>query len=136
MRKTTEYQVTQQRYVSLRDLQKHLGVGRPTAEQLAQNAQARYKIGTGRTGRVIYDLERIDNFLQARENPQSKSDKEKRDKDFVYFEKPEAEQLLSLLGDFITVFSDAKNREESGVPAESVGIANNLFTSLWNAWQR
>lgn len=63
MRKTTEYRVTQQRYVSLRDLQKHLGVGRPTAEQLAQNAQARCKIGTRRTGRVIYDLEKIDKYI-------------------------------------------------------------------------
>ena len=63
MRKTTEYRVTQQRYVSLRDLQKYLGVGRPTAEQLARNAQARCKIGTGRTSRVIYDLEKIDKYI-------------------------------------------------------------------------
>ena len=123
------------RYTSLKGLMKYTGLGRPSAEKIADESGARCKIGTGRTGRVIYDLERIDNFLQAYKNPQSKSDKEKRDENFVYFEKPEAEQLLSLLGDFITVFSDEKNREESGVPVESVGIANNLFTSLWNAWQ-
>ena len=124
------------RYTSLKGLMKYTGLGRPSAEKIADESGARCKIGTGRTGRVIYDLEKIDNFLQAHENPRSKSDKEKRDENFVYFEKPEAEQLLSLLGDFITVFSDEKNREESGVPAESVSIANNLFTSLWNAWQK
>ena len=123
------------RYASLKGLMKYTGLGRPSAEKIADESGARCKIGTGRTGRVIYDLEKIDDFLQTCKDPRPKSDKEERDKNFVYFEKPEAEQLLSLLGDFITVFSDAKNREESGIPAESVGIANSLFSSLWSAWQ-
>ena len=51
------------RYVTLKDLQKHLGVGRPSAEKLAYEAKARCKIGTGRTGRVIYDLEKINKYI-------------------------------------------------------------------------
>lgn len=65
MNKTTEYTAIAQRYVSLKDLQKHLGVGRPTAEKLADEAKARCKIGTGRTGRVIYDLVKIDRYIDA-----------------------------------------------------------------------
>ena len=53
------------RYVSLPELMKYTGLGRPSAEQLALDAQARCKIGTGRTGRVIYDLEKIDKYITA-----------------------------------------------------------------------
>ncbi len=51
------------RYVSLPDLMKYTGLGRPSAEKIADVSGARCKIGTGRTGRVIYDLEKIDKYI-------------------------------------------------------------------------
>ena len=64
MANTQEIRCT--RYVSLKDLMKYTGLGRPSAEKLADEAKARCKIGTGRTGRVIYDLVKIDRYITER----------------------------------------------------------------------
>ena len=53
------------RYVSLPVLMQYTGLGRPSAEKLADASHARCKIGKGRTGRVIYDLAKIDRYIAA-----------------------------------------------------------------------
>ena len=53
------------RYVSLPVLMRYTGLGRPSAEKLAEASHARCKIGQGRTGRVIYDLVKIDKYIAA-----------------------------------------------------------------------
>lgn len=46
------------RYTSLKGLMEYTGLGRTSAEKIADESGARCKIGTGRTGRVIYDLQK------------------------------------------------------------------------------
>ena len=49
------------RLVGVQDLADYLGLGRSKATQIGKEAQAQCKLGS----RVLYDLERVDAFIDA-----------------------------------------------------------------------